>query len=443
MTFWYTLLTFLTVVAFSCALYLMTSYVLNEMLERDVSLSMQQIIAQIEDENGLLTFENEVPISKNTMYFITEANGSELASYGGDITLLDSIPVEPDVYRTVQSSAERWLLLDSGVITVDRFQIRIRVANSLSSNDRVLSTMLLVFLISIPLIVLLSMLGGQLIARRSLAPIGQIIHSADRIARGDMTARIPAAPSRDELGELTDTLNRMLQSVEATFMREKRFTSDASHELRTPVAVLRAYTESLRAEVGTTMEQKAELNIMLAECVRMQKIISQLLTITRGQEGQYPLCMEAVDLHAVAEGVAGTLAERLCQKGTSLAVTVPENLLLYADQSLMTEMLLNLAENALQYGKPGGHIDLRASRESEHIVIQVQDDGVGIPQDALPHIFERFYRVDSARDRSGTGLGLSIVDWIVKAHHGTLSVESKLGEGTVFTVTLPQSGNGD
>ncbi len=438
MTLWYTLLTFLTVAAFACALYWMTGYILNEMLEKDVGLLMRQVTAQVEGEHGLLTFENEVPISPTNMYFITEEDGSELASYGDDITLFDHVPVRPNAFQTARGGAQRWLLLDSGVMTVDGFSIRVRVAGSMATNDRVLSAMRLIFFISIPIVVLLSLLGGQFIAGRSLTPIRQIIRGAGLITQGDLSARIPAAPSRDELGELTDTLNHMLQSVQETFQREKRFTSDASHELRTPVAVIRAYAESLRAEKGLSGEQAASLDTVIAECTRMQKIIAQLLTITRVEEGRYPVCPENVDLRAVACGVAETLAGGLAEREISLAVEVPEGLTLNADQSLMTEILLNLVENAIKYGKPGGHVVIGALTREQTVEAQVRDDGIGMAAENLPHIFERFYRVDGARDRSGTGLGLSLVEWIVKAHHGRITVQSQPGEGTVFTVFLPR-----
>ncbi|MDD3410260.1 MAG: HAMP domain-containing sensor histidine kinase, partial [Eubacteriales bacterium] len=271
----------------------------------------------------------------------------------------------------------------------------------------------------------------------SLRPIQRIIQSANAIRGGELSARIPAAPAKDELGELTDTLNSMLESVETTLNREKRFTSDASHELRTPVAVMRAYTESMLADDGVTDEQRASLATLLNECQRMQKIIGQLLTITRGQEGRYPVCMEQVSLRQLCDGVAETLADRLEEKHVTLRADVPDELTLCADQSLMTELLLNLCENALKYGKPHGRIDVHGEQNDEKLLLTVADDGIGIPPEALPHIFERFYRVDAARDRSGTGLGLSICDWIARVHGGAIRARSRLGEGSVFTVELP------
>ncbi len=525
MTLWYTALTALTVGAFACALYFLVGTVLQEMLEREARLSLQQLSAQVEVEEGMLTFENEVPLSTGSMYYIMEENGSELASYGSDIALLDGIPLAPGVFQTVTLGADTWLLLDSAPITVEpgkthehqssaeatplpgsnltslpesgqaplsgsgqtqamlrdrqgsaqatplpvgnqtpdklgqpaggdgasaavsppkpveaqgaRFVVRVRVAVSCALKQRVLATLLWVFGIGIPLVALVALAGGFQIARRALLPIQRIIRSAGVIAGGDLSERIPRAPARDELGELTDTLNRMLASVEDAFAREKRFTSDASHELRTPVAVLRAYAEGLLAENDLPDERRAALRTMLAECDRMQKIIGQLLTITRGQEGRFPLVPEPLSLRAVCDGVAETLADALAEKRIALRVNVQGGLTVEADQSLFTQLLLNLLENAVKYGRPDGMVEIAARAVDAGVEITVRDDGIGIPAEALPHIFERFYRVDAARDRSGTGLGLSIVQWIVEAHGGSIHVESKPGKGTRFLLRFP------
>lgn len=462
MTLWYTALTVVAVGAFACALYFMTSYVLQEMLEREARLSLQQLSAQVEFEDGQLTFENEVPLSVGSMYYIMEENGSELASYGKDITFFERVSIDPGQFRTVTNDSDEWLLLDSDPISIEpgkshkekgdaddrpalesdavqgaHYVVRVRVAISCALKQRVLSTLLMVFGGGIPLITLFALSGGFMIAKRALRPIRQIIHSAGIISSGDLSERIPDAPARDELGELTDTLNRMLSSVETSFAREKRFASDASHELRTPVAVMRAYTEVMLTEKGATDDQRASLQTMLTECERMQKIIGQLLTITRGQEGRYPFCMELINLKAVCDAVAETLADTLSEKLISLRLDIPDTLSLEADQSLLTELFLNLVENAIKYGKPHGQIDIAASVDAKQVKIDIRDNGIGIPVESLPYIFDRFYRVDSVRDRSGTGLGLSIVQWIVQAHHGSISVESEPGKGTIFSILLP------
>ena len=462
MTLWYTGLTVVSIGTFACALYFLTNYVMQEMLEREARLSLQQLSAQVELDGGMLTFENEVPISSGSMYYIMEDNGSELASYGKDITFFEDVPIDPGQFRTVKSGSDEWLLLDSELLSIEpgipnrgkgdadelpspesytvqreHYTVRVRVAVSCALKQRVLSMLLMVLGVGIPLITLFALIGGFMIAKRALRPIRQIIHSADIISDGELSERIPDAPAHDELGELTDTLNRMLSSVETSIMREKRFASDASHELRTPVTVMRACTEIMLSDKSVTDNQKSSLQAMLIECEHMQKIIKQLLTITRGQEGHYPIFMESVNLKVICDTVAETFSDMLFEKAMSLRIEIVDAVGLKADQSLLTELILNLVENAIKYGKSHGQICVTSSTLGGWVEIRISDDGIGMAKEVLPFIFDRFYRVDTARDRSGTGLGLSIVKWIVQVHHGSIRAESELGKGTTFVIVLP------
>ena len=462
MTLWYTGLTVVSIGTFACALYFLTNYVMQEMLEREARLSLQQLSAQVELDGGMLTFENEVPISSGSMYYIMDDNGSELASYGKDITFFEDVPIDPGQFRTVKSGSDEWLLLDSELLSIEpgipnrgkgdadelpspesytvqreHYTVRVRVAVSCALKQRVLSMLLMVLGVGIPLITLFALIGGFMIAKRALRPIRQIIHSADIISDGELSERIPDAPAHDELGELTDTLNRMLSSVETSIMREKRFASDASHELRTPVTVMRACTEIMLSDKSVTDNQKSSLQAMLIECEHMQKIIKQLLTITRGQEGHYPIFMESVNLKVICDTVAETFSDMLFEKAMSLRIEIADAVGLKADQSLLTELILNLVENAIKYGKSHGQICVTASTLGGWVEIRISDDGIGMAKEVLPFIFDRFYRVDTARDRTGTGLGLSIVKWIVQVHHGSIRAESELGKGTTFVIVLP------
>ena len=437
MTLWFSLMTFSIASIFSAAVYMMTGQVLNLMLRRELELSLTQIVAQVENEDGQLYFEDEVPVSTGAVYFITEENGSELSSRGADITLFDGIGPEPGNIRKVDKEGRRWLLLDSQLLNEDELNIRVRVAISCTGNEQVLAALRLIIFIALPVMLAVSVLGGRLIAGRSLRPIREIINSAETIAGGDLAVRIPAAPAKDELGEMTDTLNHLLDSVEAAFIREKRFTSDASHELRTPVAILRAYAETLLQDETLTTEQKAALQTMVMECDKMQKLIRQLLMIARGQESSFAMTWEEVALRPLCVGIQDVMSGNLEGKGIKLELDVPETLTIRADQSLLAELMLNLVENAVKYGREQGHIQIQAAEEEKGVRFSVTDDGIGIPEDALPHIFERFYRVDEARDRSGTGLGLSICEWIARAHGGSISATSTQGVGTRMDVFLP------
>ena len=237
------------------------------------------------------------------------------------------------------------------------------------------------------------------------------------------------------MGRLAGAFNGMLARLEDSFQREKQFTSDASHELRTPVSVIMAYAENLAAHTPDreTVEQASAI---LTESRRMHSIIAQLLALTRGYEGKYQLSLEEITLAEMVSDVLAELTEEAAAGGITLIEQVPPRIQLSADQSLMTQLLLNLVENGIKYGKTGGTVAVSALEQDGHILLTIQDDGIGIGEKDLPHIFDRFYRADQARDRSGSGLGLSIVKWIVELHGWTIQAASEPGRGTRFTIQI-------
>lgn len=438
MTLWFTLSVLAVTALFFGALYLTTRAKLDAMLRDDLRLAMEQLSSQVEHKSGGLVFEDETPVKAGIMYYIMEGNGSELVSYGEDIALFDSEPVREGEFTRAERGEDEWLLLDSPLISVGEESVRIRVIASCGQIRQTLLAFKAIFVFGVPVMTALAALIGFEIANRSLRPVHRIIACANEIAQGDLSRRVPEEPAADELGELTRTLNRMLASLEESFRRERRFTSDASHELRTPVAVILAYAESLAASPALPQEEREKAETILDECRRMQRMIAQMLTLTRAQEGRCPVTMERVCLNDILEGVTAALDDAAGARKIALHVEPGERVEITADQSLMTQLTLNLAENAVKYGREGGNVWLSASGGKDRATLTVRDDGIGISEENLPHIFERFFRADAARDRTGTGLGLSIVQWIVSLHGGQIDVKSRLGEGTEFTVTLPQ-----
>ena len=433
MTLWFSLSMVVITALFGGTMYLITQTRLSTMLRDSLALAMEQLSSQVELKHGRLMFEDETPVAPDILYAIMEANGSELASRGD--ALFDDQPFREGEYTLLRTDDVEWLLLDSPLLMIEQEGVRIRTAASCQTMESTLGAFRAVFAVGVPVMTLLAVLLGSFLTRRSLQPIHQVIACAQNIAAGDLSGRIPENASQDELGELTRTLNHMLASLEDSFRRERRFTSDASHELRTPVAVIMAYAESLKADPSLNGREKVETILM--ECGRMQRMIGQMLTLTRGQEGRYPVTMETIRLDNVMEGVKAAMEEPARERGITLRFEMNDAVELTADQSLMTQLLLNLTENAVKYGREGGEVVCRVHREGGQAVLIVSDNGIGIAPEHLPHIFERFFRADSARDREGTGLGLSIVRWIIDLHGGDVSVQSEIGKGTSFTITLP------
>ena len=232
----------------------------------------------------------------------------------------------------------------------------------------------------------------------------------------------------------------MLEHLEVSFRRERQFSSDASHELRTPVSIIMAYSEALiasqRKKCESTDDEIKSLELIHSEGEKMNVIISQLLMLARGFEGKYPVEIESIDLNEIISSVVDQMQELASESNISLQYALNDGLLCMADQSLITQMLINLIENGIKYGKPGGYVRVTAKKENSSMQIVVEDNGIGISKEDLPNIFDRFYRADKSRDRSGTGLGLSIVKWIVAEHNGKITVSSEPGIGTTFSVTI-------
>ncbi|MGH7567945.1 MAG: sensor histidine kinase, partial [Gemmatimonadales bacterium] len=306
--------------------------------------------------------------------------------------------------------------------------------------QEVLSTVALI----LPLALVAAFVVGSWLARRALEPIDRIITEVREISDGrSLHRRLPEPMVKDELGRLAETLNQMMARLERSFAALRRFTADASHELKTPLTVLRAGVERALTNPGAPAETMPVLEETLQEVNRMTELVDALLTLARADEGRAELHHEAVDLRAIVQEAQETgelLAE---QAGVTMAVATPsEPLILQVDRSRIRQLILNLVENAVKYTPRGGNVRVELSQADGRVTLTVADTGVGIAAGDLPHVFDRFWRADSARtrtgERPGAGLGLAICKWIAEAHGGAIEAQSRPGRGTTFTVTLPK-----
>lgn len=298
-------------------------------------------------------------------------------------------------------------------------------------------------LVIAPLILIGSIALGYVLADASLRPLEGMVDEVEAITDGRSLHRRLAPVSADELARLAGTMNRMLARLEESFGSLRRFTADASHELKTPLMVLRAGVERAMTNPRTPTEALQSLEEVLQEIHRMSEMVENLLTLARADEGGARLAVESADLRellAEASETAGILGE---EHGVTVRTEVPaEPVIAAVDRSRIWQLLLNLVTNAMKYTPSGGKVSLGLVDQGEMVALVVGDNGIGIPANDLPHIFDRFYRVDPARSRTGerpgTGLGLAITKWIAEAHGGHITVQSRVGRGTVFTVTLPK-----
>src|SRR5450755_1445006 len=291
-----------------------------------------------------------------------------------------------------------------------------------------------------PVLLLVAAGGGYWLSRRALSPVDALVRTARDISGANLGSRLQKLATGDELQRLSDTLNEMLDRIESAFRRITEFTADASHELRTPVSLIRTEAELALRRSREEAEYKESLRHILLEAERTTKLIEELLSLARIDSGRETLNLEPVDLRAalqtVVDGWQHVAAIRSLQFSASLDVP---DLLVLGDQTLLRRLVDILLDNAFKYNSSPGSVHLSLEHKGDRAVITVQDSGVGIAEEEQSKIFERFYRVDKARSRAqgGAGLGLAIAQGIVTQQRGSITVESRSGNGATFRVELP------
>ncbi len=289
---------------------------------------------------------------------------------------------------------------------------------------------------------------GWAAAGRALRPLVRLRRDAEAITDGRSLHRrlwVPegADPTADEVAQLATTLNQMIERLEQSFAALRRFTADASHELKTPLTVLRADIERAMATPGAPQDQLVPLEEALAETARMADLVESLLTLARADEGRFDVVRERVELEPLVRDVWETAL--ILGEEAGLVVPAPdvEPAAVLGDAQRLRQLCLNLVTNAIKYTPRGGTVELSLTRRPEGVAFIVKDTGIGIAGADLPFVFDRFWRADRARtrggERGGTGLGLAISQWIAQAHGGTLTVQSRLGRGSTFTATFPEA----
>jgi heavy metal sensor kinase len=319
---------------------------------------------------------------------------------------------------------------------------------SLHPQREMLEEVTIAFAWVIPIAILLASVGGYFLARKSLAPVVAMSSQAGRIGAANLHERLAVQNDRDELGQLAQSFNRLLDRLSQSFERQQRFMADASHELRTPVAILRGEAEVALSQQARSLEEYREsLGVLHHEAERLTHIVEDLFTLTRADAGQYPL--QPLDFYLdelVGECVHSARTLALAKK-ISLNFEETSESPIHADESLLRRMILNLLDNAIKYTPDGGRVTVSCRRAREEYVLSIADTGGGIPADLQPRIFERFFRADKARSRAendggGAGLGLSISRWIAEAHHGRLELTRSDTRGSTFTAYLSAEPSG-
>ena len=439
-TLWYTLWMMLLVMLVLVFLFSVGESVVLTGSRNDVLRVVQGSVDELDADEGRLEIDDDLQAFADGVYLsIYDAQGRLLFGQmpsGFDAT---TMLTTGDV-RTVAGENGNFLVYDLQYTVRSYGEIWIRGVSSADSADQTFDTMYTLALIALPFLVVLVALGGYAITKRAFAPVRRITQTAEHIAdSGDLHARIELGAGKDEIYTLANAFDRMFDRLQQAFEKEKQFTSDASHELRTPVSVIISQCEDALDSAQTLPQARAALDTVLQQAQKMSALIAQLLTLARADRGQYHLQLERVDLSEMMEMVAAEQQQYAAHKHIDIVLDIQPGLTLSGDETMLMRMLINLVENGIRYGREGGHLWLRLHAQAETIVGEVQDDGIGIADTHLNRIWDRFYQVDPSRSasRAGAGLGLSMVQWIVHAHGGTIAVQSALGQGSTFTFVLP------
>lgn len=401
---------------------------------------------EIDIEDGMWELDDDARFYGNDMVFSIYDEQGRLVAGSVPKNFPEDTMLKANTMQEFSEGFGKWMTYDAAIIYGDGNILWIRGVYSSDMLPALEKLMFRVLLVACPILIAVALLVGYYITRQALLPMEEIRKTAEEIGGGsDLSLRIPIKRARGEVRQLTDTFNNMFARLENSFEKERQFTSDASHELRTPVSVILSEAEYALLPDTEPEEQREGLEIIRQQAERMAALLSQLLLLARADNGRAQLVKEVFDASVLALDALEEMSARASACRIELLSDIQTGLLVQGDRGSLMRVFRNLLENAVQYGKEGGWVMLTASREQGMAVFRVEDNGIGIAPEHLDKIWNRFYRIDTVRgsEYGNSGLGLPIVKWTVEEHGGTIEVESRPGEGSCFTVRLPEAEDGD
>ncbi|MCI0389382.1 MAG: ATP-binding protein [Acidobacteria bacterium] len=465
LTLWYVGVLALALIVFSAGVYLLLARNLHHRMDESLRASSESIAISLVRERAEGETEAEAAHSTvEELHLLNQAMAifnfegrlieekTTLGNVHARLPALDSIPddnlrlyTEPGEGDEVQRGAARRVKIGD-----TNAPYLIAVSQPLKTVTEELEMLRRVFLIAVPLALLLAGLGGFFLARKSLAPVVAMSERARQISAENLEMRLPVANPRDELGQLAATFNELLSRLDSSFSLQRQFMADASHELRTPLSVMRTATQViLEKPRRDENEYRDALAMINDQTRRLARIVDDMFTLARADAGRRPLTLGAFYLDELIGETSRAASVLAARKGVTVEAAERAEVLYYGDEHLLRQMLLNLLDNAIRHTPAGGGIRVSLAQFDSTCEVVVADTGEGIPVEAQPHVFERFYRVDKARSRSdinangadngggGAGLGLSIALWVAEAHGGTIELVRSDPTGTAFAIALP------
>lgn len=389
-------------------------------------------------KNGYLEIDDDYLDQMNGIYTTLYKEDYELlygenpiAQATGDVAFADH------KLQTLRYKGTTYYVYDRSLKGEGMEDLWLRGIVSRSQGARWMDAIVILSMWLIPLLILLALFGGYFLAGRFLRPIQQMIQAASGIQQGqDLKKRIELKKGQDELHQLADTFNGMMDRLEASFQAEKQFTSDMSHELRTPVAVILSQCELSLEEEQDKDAYTDALRLIQRQGKKMSVLINDMLMMTRMEQRRESIRMMQLDYSSLCASVCEDL-RLIREKNIELSWQLEEGVTIVGNKELLQRLLVNLITNAYRYGKEHGHIQVELKQTQTEVRLSVADDGMGIAQEQLAHIWQRFYQADASRSKQGSGLGLAMVQEIAQLHHGCMKVESVQGKGSCFTFCIP------
>lgn len=450
---WYSLLTVGICLLFGAYMYQGLQHYLVQSKEGAFHRKAQQVgNAVLEKKNPAVAHEIErifTPEIHNRFIRVTALDGTVIFRSSApkdkgfvpeDIPLWQEVVTEPTHYQLKTTTKETLIVSVLPFQNKDGERFIIEVGGTVEAIHAALRGLLIMLLAGFPIILVLAAGGGYLLIRSALHPVKKICTAAENITLHNLNDRLPVIASGDSIEELSHTLNRMINRLDQSYRQMSKFSADASHELRTPLSIIRAGLETALMSPSLPEEDKERLGIILEEAEYLSKITESLFVISRLDAGEACIACMQVNLSSLASTTAEQILILTDEKNINFRCTLDATVFVNGDPTRLKQIIVNLLDNAIKYTPEGGSISLRVYSSSNQAKLEVEDSGVGIAAEDIPHIFKRFYRADKVRSRElggGAGLGLSIIRSICAAHNGDIQVVSTEGRGTLFTVELP------
>lgn len=403
-----------------------------------LSRTVQNNLSQVSLEDGRLQIGEQFTYSHGGVSTLIYSRNETLLAGQVPVTFTVKEPFENGLTRTVESEGESYLVMDLWMPSGWDDGVWIRGLMQVPAYEETSRNLVIVAMIALPVFLILTALGSWMIIRRTFRPLEHITRTAAAINEArDLSGRIGLPPGSDEFSRLAAEFDGMFERLETSFEAERQFTADASHELRTPVSIIKSACEYAEKYDETPEDHQETVAMIHRQADRMASTISQLLSMTRLEQGIESASMEKIDL--------ADLVRSVCEEPSQCAVRpvldLQEEVIVQGDIALLSRLLVNLLENACKYGKPGGMIQVQLKKSGGEALLSVRDDGIGIPPEHQEKIWQRFYQADPSRSAdSGVGLGLAMVRQIASIHKGRMTLDSAVGSGSTFTLHLPLSG---